>query len=111
MADRHRSDLAGIETVNLLNELALWAPSSLIGSPFRWREVDARHVEATFTNRPDTVRATLVFDLDGDQVDFVADERAQAQPDGTLERLRWSTQTCERRACQSRSNCWNLINI
>jgi hypothetical protein len=91
VADQHDADLARVETVTLLNDLCFWAPSSLVGPQFRWREVDARHVEATFTNGPHTVRATLVFDADGDLVDFVSDDRAQSQRDGTLKRLRWST--------------------
>jgi len=97
VANRHDAELARVETVTLLNDLCFWAPSSLIGPQFRWREVDDRHVEATFTNGPHTVRATLVFDADGDLVDFVSDDRAQSQRDGTLKRLRWSTPMRERR--------------
>lgn len=102
VADRHDAELARVETVTLLDDLCFWAPSSLIGPQFRWREIGDRQVEVTFTNGPHTVRATLVFDADGDLVDFVSDDRAQAQRDGTLKRLRWSTPMHDRREFQGR---------
>ncbi len=102
VANRHDAELARVETVTLLNDLCFWAPSSLIGPQFQWREVGEGQVEVTFMNAPHTVRATLVFDADGDLVDFVSDDRAQAQRDGTLKRLRWSTPMHDRREFQGR---------
>lgn len=102
VANQQGAELARVETVTLLNDLCFWAPSSLIGAQFRWREIDDRQVELSFTNGPHTVDATLVFDADGDLVDFVSDDRAQSQPDGTFKRLRWSTPMHERREFEGR---------
>jgi hypothetical protein len=102
VANQKGDELTRIETVTLLNDLCFWAPSSLIGPQFQWREVDDRHVEVTFANGPHTVGATLVFDADGDLVDFVSEDRAQSQRDGSFKRLRWSTPMHERREFQGR---------
>lgn len=80
------------ETVTLLNDACLFAPASLLDLPIRWREIDARSVEATFTNGPHTVRAVLVFDESGALADFRSDDRPALAEDGkTLLSQRWST--------------------
>jgi hypothetical protein len=102
VANQHDAELARIETVTLLNDLCFWAPSSLIGPQFQWRVVDGSRVEVTFKNGPHTVRATLVFDAEGDLVDFISDDRAQSQRDGSFKPLRWSTPMRERREFEGR---------
>jgi hypothetical protein len=102
VADRHDAELARVETVTLLNDLCFWAPSALIGPQFQWRELGIGQVEVVFTNGPHTVCATLQFDADGDLVDFVSDDRAMAQRDGTLKRQRWSTPMHDRQQVQGR---------
>jgi hypothetical protein len=102
VADRHDAELARVETVTLLNDLCFWAPSALIGPQFAWREIGTREVEVAFTNGPHKVRARLLFDAGGDLLDFVSDDRAQAQRDGLLKPLRWSTPMYDRREFQGR---------
>jgi hypothetical protein len=102
VAHRKDSELARVETVTVLNDLCFWAPSALIGPQFGWRELGRDEVELTFTNGPHAVRAVLVFDAAGDLVDFVSDDRAQIQRDGSLKRLRWSTPMHDRREFQGR---------
>jgi hypothetical protein len=80
------------ETVTVLNDMCFFAPGSLIDPSIRWREVDARTVEATYTNGPHTVHAELVFDDSGALVNFWSDDRPALAPDGkTLLSQRWST--------------------
>jgi hypothetical protein len=80
------------ETVTVLNDRCLFAPWSLLDPSIRWREIDARSVEATYTNGPHTVRAVLVFDDSGALVDFRSDDRPALAEDGkTLLPQRWST--------------------
>jgi hypothetical protein len=80
------------ETVTLLNDACLFVPGSLLDLPIRWRELDARSVEATYTNGPHTVRAVLVFDDSGALIDFWSDDRPALAEDGrTLLAQRWST--------------------
>jgi hypothetical protein len=91
VVNRQGTDLARTETVTLLNDLCFLAPSALAGPQFAWQTVDDQQAQLTFTCGPHTVHATLVFDGNGDLVDFLSDDRGETQSDGTPQRLRWST--------------------
>ena len=87
------------ETVTVFNDMCFFAPGSLLDPSIRWRELDARTVEATYTNGPHTIRAELVFDASGALVDFRSDDRPALAEDGkTLLSQRWSTPVREYRA-------------
>jgi len=87
------------ETVTLLNDMCIFAPGSLLDPSIRWRERDARSVEATYTNGPHTIRAVLVFDDAGALVDFRSDDRPALAEDGkTMLPQRWSTPVRDHRA-------------
>ena len=79
------------ETVTLFNDLCVLAPGALVGAPVRWREIDARTVEAAYTNAGHTIRATLNFDANGDLVDFVSNDRFLSADGKTYRSLPWST--------------------
>jgi len=80
------------ETVTLFNDLCIMAPAALIDAPVAWESVDAHCVRGTYTNGEHTVSAELLFDDDGDLVDFVSDDRFAADPGGkSFTRRRWST--------------------
>jgi hypothetical protein len=83
----------------VFNDMCFFAPGSLLDPSIRWRELEARTVEATYTNGPHTVRAELVFDDSGALVDFRSDDRPALAEDGkTLLSQRWSTPVREYRA-------------
>ena len=87
------------ETVTILNDMCLFAPGRLLDPAIRWRELDARSVEATYTNGPHTIRAVLVFDASGALVDFWSDDRPALAEDGkTMLPQRWSTPIGDYRA-------------
>ena len=80
------------ETVTFLNDMCLFAPATLIDPALVWEDVDARTARVSFTNHGWTVRAELTFNVAGELIDFVSDDRYQASPDGThTMRCRWST--------------------
>jgi hypothetical protein len=84
--------LTRTETVTVLNDMAIMAPAALIDPAIRWRQIDDRQVEATFTNGPHEVRAVLVFDATGALSNFWSDDRPALAADGvTLQPQRWST--------------------
>lgn len=98
VVDARGPEMDRSETVTLLNDLCLLAPSTLPGlsrgpgPALRWEAVDARTARVAFGNAGHEVRAELRFDEAGDLADFVSDDRSRASPDGTaFERLRWST--------------------
>lgn len=84
-------ELDGAETVTVLNDVCVMAPSLLVDPRFSWEAVDERSARVTFRNGPHRVSALLLFDEAGDLVNFVSDDRAALQEDGTLKRYRWST--------------------
>lgn len=80
------------ETVTLLNDLVLLAPGALVDAPIRWSRVCDTSVDAAYTRGDQTVTARLVFDQQGDLVDFVSDDRMRASSDGrTFTPQRWHT--------------------
>jgi len=92
VVDAGGTDFTRTETVTLLNDLCIMAPAALIEPQIRWRELDARSVEATYSNGSHTVRAVLVFDESGALVNFWSDDRPALSADGkTFVPQRWST--------------------
>jgi hypothetical protein len=80
------------ETVTIFNDMCIFAPGSLLDPSIRWRELDARSVEAAYTNGPHTIHAVLIFDDTGALVDFWSDDRPALAEDGkTMLLQRWST--------------------
>ncbi|HEY0840745.1 MAG TPA: DUF6544 family protein [Vulgatibacter sp.] len=92
LVDLDGDALTRTETVTLLNEMSIYAPSTLLDRSIEWKEIDERSAAATFTNGPHTVTGTLVFDDDGALADFWSDDRPSLAADGaTLVQQRWST--------------------
>jgi hypothetical protein len=91
------------ETVTILNDLCMLAPSALLDPALRWEHSDANTASVAFTRGAHTVRATLHFNDRGELVDFVSDDRSRASPDGkTFTPERWSTPLSEYRAFGAR---------
>jgi len=91
VSDVSGEELATAETVTVLNDICVMAPSFLVDPRFTWEAVDERSARVTFQNGRHRVSALLLFDEAGDLVNFVSDDRAALQDDGTLKRFRWST--------------------
>jgi hypothetical protein len=79
------------ETVTWFNDLCLMAPGALIDPRITWLPLGDRSARATFMHRGVTVSADLVFDTQDRLVDFISDDRSALMPDGTFERMRFST--------------------
>ncbi|MGZ4613425.1 MAG: DUF6544 family protein [Kineosporiaceae bacterium] len=85
-------DMNRSETVTMLNDLCVLAPAALLDTSITWHPLGDRRVRAGYPLRGVTVAAELVFDQDGDLVDFVSDDRLRASADGrSFTRQRWST--------------------
>lgn len=91
VVDRWGLDFAPIESVTLLNDLSVFAPSALAGPAFEWTPIDDRSARVAYTVGPHTVAATLFFDAAGDLVDFASEDRADISVGGESERMRWTT--------------------
>lgn len=84
-------DLTRTETVTILNDIAFFAPSRLADPRLTWEPIDDSRARAKFTLGANTVSADLVFNADGELIDFVSDDRGMLEKDGTLRILRWTT--------------------
>lgn len=79
--------LSRAETVTILNDLCIMAPSALIDPRFVFTERSEREADVRFTHGEHSVTATLVFNADGDLENFISDDRHALANDGT----RWTT--------------------
>lgn len=101
------------ETVTIFNDLVVLAPAAIPDAVIAWELLDTRHVKGTFTRGDQTVSAQLVFDDDGDLVDFVSEDRLRASGDGkSFTRMLWNTPVGQyrdmggRRVASSGSAAW-----
>lgn len=79
------------ETVTLFNDMCIFAPSTLIDRSIQWQEIDSLSVKATFTNRKQTISATLFFNQHGELIDFSSNDRFLSEDGITYNNYRWST--------------------
>lgn len=92
VVDAKGPELRRAETVTILNDLCLFAPSGLLAPNVRLEALDSLRVRATYTRGLETVSADLVFSEAGELVDFVSEDRLRGPlDDGRFERTRWST--------------------
>jgi hypothetical protein len=106
-------ELTRAETVTIFNDLCLFAPAALVGAPVDWEVVDDRRVRGSYRLGPNAVSAELVFNTDGDLVDFVSDDRLRADAGGKqFTPARWTTPVREyadfagRRAVRRGEGMW-----
>jgi hypothetical protein len=92
IVDAAGPDMDRGESVTLFNDLCILAPAALVDAPVQWHELDDHRVRGTYTGGAVPVTADLVFDDDGDLVDFVSHDRLRASRDGrSFTPLPWST--------------------
>lgn len=91
VVDLAGAELTRTETVTILNDLAFFAPSRLTDPRLTWTAIDDSRARVTFTLGTNSVTAELVFNADGELVDFISDDRGMLEKDGTLRLLRWTT--------------------
>jgi hypothetical protein len=92
VVDARGPEMDRSETVTLFNDLAVWAPGALVDAPVEWSAVDEHTVRGAFTAHGQRVTADLVFDDEGDLVDFVSHDRARASADGSsFSEQTWNT--------------------
>lgn len=91
VVDLQGEDATRTETVTILNDLCLFAPSLLADPRLSWSEIDATHSGVSFTLGPNTVSAVLTFDHGGELVDFRSEDRGALQKDGSLRLIPWTT--------------------
>ena len=92
MVDASGEPFTATETVTLFNDMCVLAPATLIDPSIRWQVLDAQRVIATWTNAGHTISATLIFNADGEMVNFHSDDRPSISADfKSFVPMRWST--------------------
>lgn len=91
VVDARGPEMNRSETVTLLNDMCLLAPSTLLGPGLRWEEVDPRTVRVRWENAGNQVGAVLVFDDAGALSSFASEDRSMSLDGKTYRRLPWST--------------------
>lgn len=76
------------ETVTFFNDMCCLAPGTLIDQRIQWFQIDSNTVKATFTNNNITISAMLYFNNKGELVNFVSNDRYNADAG---KKLPWST--------------------
>jgi hypothetical protein len=78
------------ETVTFFNDLCLFAPMNLVDPTIEWEEISSNRARAHFTNKGVTITADLIFNDQGQLVNFISDDRFAAE-DGEMKKYRFST--------------------
>lgn len=83
-------ELTRSETVTLLNDMCLLAPSTLVGANLEWTPIDATTAGVKLRQGSEQVSAMLTFSAEGDLLNFMSHDRTQS--DGkTSARYPWWT--------------------
>ncbi len=91
VADAKGEKMTHGETVTLFNDMCFIAPPALIDSSIAWRTIDSLNVEATFTNKGNTITAVLSFNENGELTNFTSNDRYLSADGKTYESYPWST--------------------
>ena len=91
VVDAKGPEMTHAETVTVFDDMCALAPASLVDAPVVWTETGPLTVHAVFTNAGNTIEADLVFDREGDLVDFVSSDRSESADGKTFRRYPWST--------------------
>ncbi|MEA3247565.1 MAG: DUF6544 family protein [Gemmatimonadota bacterium] len=98
MVSASGAEITRAETVTLLNDWCLIAPTALLDPAIRWEPIDARSARARYTVGANTITAVLWFNDAGELVNFTTDDRlAQAEGGAAWTRQPWSTPVGEYR--------------
>ena len=83
-----QAEMLPTETVTFLNDLCLFAPGALIDERISWETLDEYRVKAIFAYRNVRISAELIFNAEGDLIDFRSEDRYDV---GRMKRLPFTT--------------------
>ena len=95
-------ELTKAETVTLLNDMCIFAPGGLFDKRLTWSEIDSLSAKVTLTNGKYVVSAILYFNVLGELIDFMSDDRYALQDDGKMKQVRWTTPISEYKEFEGR---------
>lgn len=93
--DKSGDILSKAESVTILNDRCCFAPASLIDSNISWEVIDELQVLAKFNTGKYIVAARLIFNNQGQLINFVSDDRPALESNGEWSYITWSTPISE----------------
>ncbi len=91
VGDARGKEMTRGETVTMFNDMCFLAPATLIDTTIHWKMVDSLTVDATFTNRDNTISARLFFDKNGLLINFRSNDRYLSEDGSSYSNVPWST--------------------
>jgi hypothetical protein len=91
VADAKGFEMNQGETVTLFNDMCFMAPATLIDKNIQWEIADPLTVEAKYTNGSITIGATLLFNDDGELINFISNDRFETADGKIYKNYPWST--------------------
>lgn len=79
------------ETVTFFNDICVMAPAALIDKRIEWLAEEENKVKASFTNNGIIIFAWLYFNIKGELINFISEDRYATNDDGSSEKRKWST--------------------
>jgi hypothetical protein len=79
------------ETVTWFNDLCLFAPGALVDDRIKWEPIDSLSSKATFYFNDISITATLLFNTQGQLVNFISDDRYRIVSKENIQAVRFST--------------------
>jgi hypothetical protein len=79
------------ETVTFFNDMCFMAPATLIDKRIKWLKIEGNRVQTEFINNNITISAWLVFNDDGELINFISEDRYAAAENNTMQKLPWLT--------------------
>jgi hypothetical protein len=101
------------ETVTVFNDMCCMAPATLIDKSIQWEIINPLTVKARFTNGKITISATLLFNENGELLNFISNDRFETADGKTYKNYPWSTPVKESkvingiRVCSSASTIYH----
>ena len=91
VADAKGPEMNKGETVTVLNDMCFLAPSTLVSKNIKWEEIDDLNIKAIYTNGNITISARLVFNNNGELINFISNDRFESPDDKEYKNYPWST--------------------
>lgn len=79
------------ETVTVFNDMCIGAPATLIDKRIQWETIDPLRVRAAFNNNGVTISAELLFNEEGELINFISEDRYMTTTGETYQNAPWST--------------------
>lgn len=91
VVDAHGFEMNKGETVTFFNDMCFFCPAWFLKSDIQWEELDSLRVNATYTNNGMKISATLIFNPQGQLINFISNDRYLSSDGKTYLNYPWTT--------------------